>query len=448
MAATGTPFNVQREKSAVQAMLKPIRDFLQLEAAGGLLLLAATAVALIWANTPLNDLYVQLFKKTYLTVGVGSATISMSVLHWINDALMAVFFLLVGLEIKRELLTGELSSIRQAALPIAAALGGMILPALIYFGLNPSGPGAAGWGIPMATDIAFALGILTLVGRGVPVALKVFLVAFAIVDDLGAVAVIALFYTDQISILALGLGLAGIALLFLIARLGVRSLVPYMLLALPIWVAFLQSGVHATVAGVLLAFTIPHRPTFRIGEIGQAGLDLAKRHHEAMDSGDEGARHEVLTHLRQLGRGGQSTLVFLENSLHPFVMYVIMPVFALANAGVRFEGMGASALADPIALGIVLGLVAGKQVGIVGFSWLAVRAGWAELPKGVGWSMLYGAATLGGVGFTMSLFIAGLAFGSQESWLDISKMGILLASAISALWGWGWLRRGQRSVPE
>ncbi|MCB2199600.1 Na+/H+ antiporter NhaA [bacterium] len=448
MAGQKGNLGIQRERSPVQAMVRPIRDFLQLEAAGGLLLLAATAVALIWANSPGGDLYLKLFKKTYISIGIGDAKIAMSFLHWINDALMAVFFLLVGLEIKRELLTGELSSARKAALPVAAALGGMVLPAVFYILLNPSGDAQAGWGIPMATDIAFALGILTLVGRGVPIALKVFLVAFAIVDDLGAVLVIALFYTEQLSFVALGIGLGVLAFLFLLNKMGVRSLVPYLLVGVVAWVAFLESGVHATIAGVLLAFTIPHRPTFKVGEIGQAGLNLVKQHSESLEAGDEGGRHGVLTHLHQLARGGQSTLVYLENTLHPFVMYVIMPIFALGNAGVRFEGMGASALADPIALGIVLGLVVGKQVGIVGFSWIAVKAGWADLPKGVGWSMLYGAATLGGVGFTMSLFLAGLAFEGSESWLDISKMGILLASAISGLWGWAWLRRGQRSVTE
>lgn len=389
----------------IRSLMRPWDAFTRLEASGGLLLMGAMVLALAWANSPWAASYVEAFRKTYFTVGLGEWSLSKPTLLWINDGLMALFFLLVGLEIKRELLTGELAGIRRAILPVAAAVGGMVVPALIYFGFNPSGPPSDGWGIPMATDIAFALGILSLAGRAVPTALKVFLVAFAIVDDLGAVAVIALFYTDAISLGALGAAAALIVLLVLLNRLGVRRALPYMVVGVVLWYAVLKSGVHATVAGVLLAWTLPHR------------------------------QFEDDTH---------TPLETLEEKLHPWVTFGILPLFALANAGVALGGSGLGRLGDPIALGIMLGLVVGKQIGVFGAAWIALKAGWASRPEGVNWGHIYGAALLGGVGFTMSLFIAGLAFGDLAR-LETAKLAILAASLISGVAGWFVVRAASRT---
>ena len=327
-------------------ILSPFRSFAQVEASAGMLLFAFAVVALVWANSSFGGAYEQLF-GTYLRVGFGEAEINKPLLLWINDGLMAVFFLLVGLEIKREVRSGELSSARKAALPFFAAVGGMALPAALYLTLNLGGAGEPGWGIPMATDIAFALAVITALGPRVPLSLKVFLTAVAIVDDLGAVLVIALFYTSGVSSQALMVAASALVALILINRAGFRSFLPYAILGAVLWVAVLKSGVHATVAGVLLAMTIPARP----------------------DRDPDG--HDT-------------PLEILEHGLHPWVAYLILPLFALANAGVTFGGEAAEG-ALPITLGIVLGLVIGKPIGIAFFSWIAVRFGFADLPEGAGW---------------------------------------------------------------
>lgn len=363
----------------------------------GFLLLFATAVALVWANTPWEALYRSSLAWT-LTLGVGDLSISKPLLLWINDGLMAVFFLVVGLEIKAELVDGELSSLRKAALPLAAAFGGVLVPALLYTAFNAGGEGARGWGIPMATDIAFALGVLAVVGSRAPVALKVFLTAVAVVDDLVAVAVIALFYTAEVHLMALGVGAATLLVLVGLNRAGVRSLVPYLLLGSILWIAVLKSGVHATVAGVLLAFVIP-----------------ATR------------------------RDGSSPLVRLEHGLHPWTVYLIVPVFALANAGVRVVGDAGVSFANPVTLGVMVGLMVGKPLGILGMAWVAIRMGWADRPAGVTWGHLTGAGLLAGIGFTMSLFVGQLAFGAGPI-LEASKVGILAASAVSGTAAWAVFR--------
>lgn len=385
-------------------LLSPFKQFAKIEASGGLLLFSCAVVALIWANSPFADAYDALL-HTYITVGVGEWELHESVLHWVNDGLMAVFFLLVGLEIKRELLTGELASPRRAALPIVAAIGGMVVPAGFYYALNASGVGASGWGIPMATDIAFALAVVMALGRRVPLALKVFLTAIAIVDDLGAVLVIALFYTSDVSPQALMVAGSALFALFVVNRAGFRSFLPYGLLGLVLWVAVLKSGVHATVAGVLLAFTIPARP-----DLVPDGID--------------------------------SPLERVEHALAPWVNYLIMPIFALANAGVTFAG-GGGAGGSAITLGIVLGLVLGKPIGITLFSWLAVRLKIADLPGNASWLQVLGIGALCGIGFTMSLFIAGLAFDDAEL-LNSAKIGILGASVVATVLGTAVLlvRRG------
>ena len=422
-------------------LLRPFQTFFRLEASGGLLLLLCALVALVWANTPLADVYFGLW-QTIVTVGAGGFVISKPLLLWINDGLMAIFFLVVGLEIKREVMTGELASLRQAALPLAAAVGGMVVPALLYAALNAGTPGARGWGIPMATDIAFALGVLALLGRRAPLALKVFLTAIAIVDDLGAVLVIAFFYTASISWTSLGVGALFLGLLFVANRLGVRRPMVYVVLGIGLWLAFLKSGVHATIAGVLLALMIPARreldaPAF--AEKVRALLNVFARDvrpgHREPTSDQRAAIHSLEVACERV----ETPLARMEHTLHPWVAFAIVPLFALANAGVALGGDLGAALADSVTLGIVLGLVVGKVIGVTAFAWMAIKAGWAALPEGIVWRHIVGVACLCGIGFTMSLFIGGLAFGEGEM-LDRAKTGILLASLISGLAGWLLLR--------
>ena len=442
MRQSPSPESPERD-SPLDRLLRPFVEFTRIEAAGGILLLTCALLALLWANSPFANSYTALW-DTKVTVAIGSFKIAKPLLLWINDGLMAVFFFVVGLEIKREVLVGELSTGRQAALPVAAAVGGMIVPAAIYAALNAGGDGRGGWGVPMATDIAFALGVLALLGDRVPTALKVFLTALAIADDLGAVLVIALFYTDQIawSWLAGGLGL--LVVLAVANRLGVRSLVVYLGLGLLLWVAFLKSGVHATVAGVLLALTIPARGRLdgpRFLSEGHATLDAFAAADESASPGHLTAEQQsaVMT-LEEACEQAGTPLHRLEHALHPWVGFGIMPVFALANAGVAMSGDLGATVAHPISLGVILGLVVGKQLGVLGFAWLAVRTGLAALPQQLTWRQIHGAACLAGIGFTMSLFIAGLAF--EATLLPMAKVGILTASLVSGVIGWLVLSRG------
>ncbi len=433
--------NMEESATLLARVLRPFQRFARNESSSGLLLLGCTAVALAWANSPWAASYEHLW-EIYVSVGAGEYAIRETLHHWINDGLMAVFFFLVGLEIKREILVGELASPRRAALPMAAALGGMIVPALLYAALNAGGPGAAGWGIPMATDIAFALGILALLGPRVPLALKVFLAALAIVDDLGAVLVIAFFYTADLSVPALGWAAGFMALLVAFNLGGLRSPVPYVLLGLGLWVAFLESGVHATVAGVLLALTIPARTRIDAGEFLARG-DAALKEFAAAGVADADVltsrvHQEALTEIEEAAEDAQAPLQKLEHKLHGIVAFGIMPLFALANAGVPLTG-GADAVASPVSLGVIAGLVLGKPIGITLFAWLATRAGIAERPLEVSWRLLHGAAWLGGIGFTMSLFIAGLALTDPEQ-LTRAKLGILAASLVAGTIGWLLLR--------
>jgi NhaA family Na+:H+ antiporter len=415
---------------------------LHAERAGGLVLLACAVVALVWANSPWAHSYHVLW-ETPLAIGVGDRHAALSLHAVVNDGLMAVFFFLVGLEIKREILVGELASVRQAALPVAAALGGMIVPALLFLAFNAGGPTSRGWGIPMATDIAFALGVLALLGDRFPPALRVFLSALAIADDLGAVLVIALFYTASVSWGALAAAF-GLLLLSLAANaVGVRAATAYAVIGVALWVAVLLSGVHATVAGVLLAMTIPSRTVIderALLEGAGAALrefDLACHPETVMLSNR--AHQAALRRLEVLSEKALPPLARLEHGLHGVVTFGIMPLFALANAGVELRG-GSEAIASTIGLGVIAGLVLGKPIGIALASWLAVRAGVASLPDGVGWRTLAGTAVLGGIGFTMSLFIASLAFGDSAEWLTSAKLGILVGSVIAGVAGWSLLR--------
>jgi len=382
-----------------------------------------------------------------VTVGGSGWGVSLTLHDWINDGLMAVFFFLVGLEIKRELLVGDLASVRHAALPIAAALGGMIVPAILYAVINHGTAASRGWGIPMATDIAFALGVLALVGPRVPAGLRVLLAALAIVDDLGAVLVIALFYTSNLGwghlIAAVGI----VTLLVMCNAAGVRHGGVYALLGVALWLALLHSGVHATIAGVLLAIAVPARTRIDEGEFllrGREALDDFERAcGPATTVLTNPAQQEAIARLEELGDQAQAPLVTLEQQLGTLVAFVIMPLFALANAGVPLGGHARGPLATPVTIGVMLGLVIGKPIGITLFSWLGVRSRIAALPPGVSWRALHSLSWLGGIGFTMSLFIAGLAF-SASPLLQSAKLGILSSSVVAGIIGWVLLRASLR----
>lgn len=371
--------------------------FFQLEAASGLLLIAAALLALIINNSPLSWLYTGLL-DTPVVAQIGALKIAKPLLLWINDGLMALFFLLIGLEVKREVLDGQLSKPSQIVLPGAAAIGGMVVPALLYWWLNRDNPPALdGWAIPTATDIAFALGVLALLGNRVPVSLKLFLMTLAIIDDLGAIVIIAVFYSGELSTLSLGLAAACIAALVAMNRLGVVKLGPYMIIGLILWVCVLKSGVHATLAGVTLAFCIP----------------LRTRNAEP------------------------SPLVTLEHALHPWVAYGILPLFAFANAGLSLSGVSVESFTHHVPMGIAVGLLLGKTVGVFGLTWLAVKIGIAALPQGANWGQVLGVAILCGIGFTMSLFVGSLAFEPGVSdYAGMDRMGILTGSILAALIGY------------
>lgn len=420
----------------IDRILEPFVRFARTEAAGGILLLASTAAALVWANSPWAASYEALWHIS-VSFGFGRFLLSQDLHHWINDGLMCIFFFFVGLEIKREVLAGELSSLKRAALPFAAALGGVVVPALVYAALNWGTDDLHGWAVPMATDIAFALGVLALLGNRVPVALKVFVTALAIVDDIVAVLIIAVFYTEEISVRSLIAGLVGIGISYLANRLGVRRPLIYALIGIFVWLATLKSGVHATIAGILLAFTIPtetfldvstflsrSRPLLDELEAGSRNLP----HQAAHDC--QGIAHE----LEQQSELLQQPLYRIEHLLQPWVTFLIMPVFALANAGVHLLGNSGAALHSPVTLGVALGLLIGKPIGISLFSWISVKTGLATKTGNVGWPQLIGASCLCGIGFTMSLFIANLAFGISPT-LDLSKIGTLSASLASGILG-------------
>ncbi len=427
----------------VDRLLAPLREFTAREASGGVLLMAAALIALVWANSPFAEAYDELWSTT-LTIGAGDFVLAKSLHLWINDGLMAIFFLVVGLEIKREVLVGELASVRRATLPIAAAVGGAILPAILFLVVARGDPGAArGWGIPMATDIAFALGVLALLGSRVPIGLRIFLTALAIVDDLLAVLVIAVFYSSDLSVPALVAAAAVLVALVAANRLGVRRPVVYALLGLALWVAVLQSGIHATVAGVLLAMTIPARTKIDPADYLARARGFIDDFGRQLGDDPDDEHHAALWELEDLTESAQAPMLRIEHALHPWVAFLIVPLFALSNAGVRIGGDLGALVAEPVVLGIVLGLVLGKQIGITLAAWAVVRLGLAALPTGVTWGHIYGVAWLGGIGFTMSLFVADLAFGESPA-LALAKVGILAASVIAGIGGYLRLRMGRR----
>jgi NhaA family Na+:H+ antiporter len=376
-----------------------VQEFIKLETSGGVVLMIAAIFAMIIANTPLSANY-DLILGTYIKVGIGNFEIAKPAILWINDGLMAIFFFLVGLEIKREVLAGELSSFDKAILPIMAAIGGMAVPGIIFAIVNWGTPeNLNGWAIPTATDIAFALGILALIGSRAPISLKIFLLAIAIIDDLGAIVIIAIFYTSELSINALAISALGFAAAVVLNRMGIQRTAPYLLVGIVMWVFVLKSGVHATLAGVLIAFTIPLK---------------TKNEDEAL-------------------------LYKMEHGLHPWVAFLILPVFAFANAGVNFTGIGIDDLLQPLTLGIAVGLFLGKQIGVFLATWIGVKSGIARLPENVSWKHVYGVACLTGVGFTMSLFIGSLAFTTADV-MNSVRLGVVLGSVLSGLFGYVLLK--------
>jgi NhaA family Na+:H+ antiporter len=450
-----TPHRSYPLESLFGRILSPFEYFLSRATAGGMVLIGATVATLLLANSPWSHA-VHAFWEQPFGISFGgsfglekSFVLEKSVHHWVNDGLMVLFFLLVGLELKREILVGELSSPKDAALPVIAAIGGMVCPALIYVSLNPTEPALAGWGVPMATDIAFAVGILVLLSWRVPKNLIIFLTALAIADDLGAVLVIALFYTADLNLAAL-LG-AGVTLLVLILlnRGGIRHPLPYWIVGLVLWYLVLASGVHATIAGILLAFTIPARPAYspqqfegRIAELQTAFRASLHENTSGEVPADALRDHRMATlaeSFEQVSSAVQSPLQRIEHSLSPWVTFAIIPLFAFANAGIDFRELDfASALSAPVTLGVLGGLTLGKFVGISLFSWVGVKCGLGRLPIGVHWRHLFGAAWLGGIGFTMSLFIGQLAFGDPIL-VEEAKLGVLLASLLAAIIGLLWL---------
>jgi Na+:H+ antiporter, NhaA family len=414
-----------------------LERFVQSESSGSILLFGATVVALAWANSPWSASYFALWK---LPLKLGRRPLfSMDLHHWIDDGLMVLFFLVVGLEIKREIVKGELSSFRQAALPVMAALGGMIFPAVLYFALNRSGPSARGWGIPMATDIGFAMGVLALLGKRIPSSLRVFMLALAIVDDVGAILVIALFYTPNISLPALA---AAGALLVVLGVVVMRHapLSVFVVVGFFFWAAVLSSGVHATIAGVILGLIAPINPKFRPEGLAESAEPLLRNFRLQISNQDKSSAEATLTELDQLLRGTDSMAERLERTIHPWVSFFVLPLFALASAGVTLSTEQLKlAFFSPIALGIFLGLVVGKVLGITAFSFLAVRSKIAGMSDDLTWSGIVGVGALAGVGFTVALFITGLSFGDEAS-IATAKVSVLAASLAAGTIGYFYLR--------
>lgn len=421
--------------------LAPFVRFSHVQSSGGLVLVASAVLALLWANSPYASQYTALWG---LPVGVhlGNAALRMSFGHWINDGLMAVFFFMVGLEIKREILVGELNSLRQALLPIVAAIGGMLVPAALYLLLNHATPGRSGWGIPMATDIAFALGILALLGSRVPPGLKVFLAAVAIVDDIGAVLLIAIFYSSSIEVVWLAAAGGIFLVMLLLNAAGARHPLIYTACGLGLWAAFLGSGVHATVAGVLAAMAVPARPRIASQDFTDWARHSLERFEEASD-GDIRVSPEKWAALDGMNRArllATTPLQRIEHALHPYVAYGIMPLFALANAGVRLSGDAGAAFTEPVSLGILLGLFGGKQIGVFLACWAMFGLRLATPPAGTRPLQFYGVSCLAGIGFTMSIFMSGLAFPGIPDFENQAKLAILMASTLAGVCGYVVLR--------
>jgi NhaA family Na+:H+ antiporter len=443
--APGRTAVLKADRVPIDVLIDPFTRFSGMEASGGILLLAATVIALAWANSPWEHGYHAIWERE-VTAGLGRTVLTWSRHLWVNDGLMSVFFFLVGLEIKRELLIGELSSFKRAAFPFVAALGGCLLPAALYLAVNHGTPEANAWGIPMATDIAFALGVLALLGNRVPASLKLFVAALAIADDIVAVLVIAIFYTARLNFFYLGLGAIGLVISYAANKAGIRSPWVYGFIGVLVWFAVMQSGVHATIAGVLLAFTIPYKSsTDKQGFVAKVQRLLER--FEAAE-GDSTEAQAALDAMEEQCARMESTLNRIEHGLQPWVSFVIMPLFAFSNAGVHVLGNLVAAAKNPVTLGVGVGLVIGKPFGITAFAWAAERTKLAARPAGVSWMQIFAAAWVCGIGFTMSLFIATLAL-HQGGPLDLAKIGTLGASVVAGCIGCVLLlRSSQRSEQQ
>ncbi|MDN5199752.1 Na+/H+ antiporter NhaA [Fulvivirgaceae bacterium BMA10] len=425
--------NKTHRSTIVQSFLR----FTKIEASSGILLLLATGIAIFWANSPWSETYFGIW-KTHMTIGFSDFVLSKPLLLWINDGLMALFFFVVGLEIKREIISGELSSLKKAVLPVFAAIGGMVVPAIIYAAFNISEPSAKGWGIPMATDIAFSLGILAMLGTRVPLSLKIFLTALAIADDLGAVIVIALFYSSDISLQNLLLGAIFLVVMLIGNFTGIRNKWFYAMVGIAgLWLAFLLSGVHATVAGILGALTIPARTRIHPEEYSQRIRSLMDKYHEVFNQKSKMPSHEqlsVIATVKENTKNAETPLQSLEHTIHPWITFLVMPIFALANAGIILSPEAIPVATHPVSIGVLLGLLVGKAAGITFFSFIPYKLGFASLPEKIKWAHIVGLGFIAGIGFTMSLFISGLAFRNDE-YLLASKIGLLLGSLVSGIIG-------------
>ena len=428
-----------RESLFTRALVLPVQEFIHIQGVSSILLLGAAIVALIWANSPWHESYHHVWEME-----LSVSKIDLPIHAWINDALMAIFFFLVGMEIKHEIVHGELSDIRKAALPIVGALGGMVLPAFAYVALNFGGPGQHGWGVPMATDIAFSLGVLGMV-KGIPSELKVFLLTLAIADDIGAIIVIAFFYTDELHVRALFVGLFFLLVMVGLYRLGVARSIVYVVLGVLFWVAILRSGIHATIAGVILGFMVPTTPRLSFEQFQEIGVDMIHRFRAARAEGDMPTASRLLGSFEQLVNATEADSERMTRKLNDWVSFLVLPLFALSNAGVTFSsGAMQDLLTSRVAWGVFLGLVVGKPLGIVGFCKLAVKVGWARLPRGVSWLQMGAVGVLAGIGFTVSIFISGLAFDDPLHLME-AKTAVLVASLVAGLAGYFALRHEAKS---
>lgn len=424
------------QKSAIEKILAPVSRFIHLEYTSGIVLLISVIVAIIWANSDFHSSYEHLWHINF-SIGFADYKLSHPLHIWINDGLMAIFFFVIGLELKREFMEGELSTLKKAALPMTAALGGMLVPALIYFSMNKGTEADHGWGIPMATDIAFALALLSMASKHLPRSLKVFLSALAVADDLGAVLVIAFFYTAQINFVPLAIGGGFLLVLVIGNAMGIRGSIFYLIIGIGAWIGFLLSGVHATIAGVLVAFTIP--AATKIDEHVYPDTLRRLSHDFEVNNSEKGVlissqQHMTIEKVKVLSTAAQTPLQSIENSLHPYVAFGIMPLFALANAGIVIGADFIQSMLNPVSIGVAAGLVVGKFIGILLFCWIMVKLKLANLPENATWKHIVGVALLAGIGFTMSLFISGLAFRDQAL-IDQAKYGILMASLFAGIAG-------------
>ncbi|SEA29617.1 Na+/H+ antiporter NhaA [Microbulbifer marinus] len=432
-------------EGAFGRLVTPFEEFIHRQSSSGILLMLSAVAALIIANSPLQQAYQHLLHLP-ISLNAGDWEFSLSVHHWINDGLMAIFFFLVGLELKREFLVGELSDLKQAVLPVMAAIGGMVVPALIYASLNAGGEGERGWGIPMATDIAFAVGCIALLGNRVPRSVVTFLVALAIVDDLGAILVIAIWYTEQVNMTALITAGCLVVIMWLLKAAGVRRSPAYVFVGLLLWYELHLAGVHATIAGVITAMALPARPKYDPVAFSTFVKDIIRSFDRCFRPGDKIIANDALrARVMALGNGvnlAQSPLQRMETRLHTPVAFLVIPIFALANAGIPIDSFtSSSAVLNPVTLGVIAGLVVGKLIGIVGATWLGWKLGLGNLPKSASFHHIFGVALLGGIGFTMSIFIAELAFYSEQELLIQAKAGVLLASVIAGVAGFLVLRK-------